>query len=373
MQTTSKVGRPSKYGSPMSGYQRVAESRARRNGKKVELSHNLFNNMLTTLSKPNILPFESTSLEVTPSIASDWLSNFNYKHQRKIRPLHVNSLARMMENGCFRQKTQINFMKLGSDFYLTNGQHTLSAIVKSGVFQNLCVIVSNAKTMCDIADDFARHDTHLTRQLSDSLHAHELDVEIGVTKTDLQFISAASLYLSFLKGESNRSSIRSYTNDEKLVIVRKYGYLGRDALSFFVGNTQKTYLTRKTTLAVVMACKEATENAGDFWTALANDDGLRANDPRKTLLEWLKLKMTAGSSWGAVNSKKQTANDHELVKGIASAWNAWVEGRQLKCIKINFDSATVELNRVGVFNVKQESKNLSSDKTGSGIEDRVMQ
>ena len=303
-------------------------------------------------------PTESISFKVTPEIAANWLANHNYEHQRNIRAYHVQALARTMEAGQFREKTQINFMRLGDSFHLTNGQHTLSAIEKSGIAQNLCVIVSVARCMNDVADDFSRHDTHLTRQLSDALSAHEVDKELGVTKTQLQWISAASLYLRFLKGEVTFKGNTHSTHDEKIETIRKYGIIGKEALSFFEGHTNKSYLTRKTTLAIAMLCHEASNHAGEFWAAIAMDDGLKANDPRKVLLEWLKSRVTTGGAYGMSTLSKKTTTDPDFIKGIASAWNAWIESRELKIIRTDHDASTVVFKGVGELTVKRQTANF---------------
>jgi len=296
------------------------------------------------------LPKENVSFLVTEYIADDWLKNHNYKHQRELKQTHINSLSRMMINGVFRQKTQINFMRLGNSYHLTNGQHTLSAIVKSKCAQNLSVIVSIAKTEEDIADDFSRHDTHLTRKFADSLVAHEVDVRIGVTRTQLNWITAGAIHAEFLKGATRSKSKTSITHDEKLQIVNKYVDIGKSTIEFFSGKTNNAYLTRKTTIAAAMLCNEKHEHAHEFWAEMAKDDGLKTGDPRKTLLEWLRSKTTGGGR--NYNTGKTIVADHEFIKAMAACWNAWIDGRELKIIKYDFSAKDVEFKSVGTFNAR---------------------
>ena len=297
-------------------------------------------------------PIEGMSVMVTPKIASVWRRKWHYSGQRVFKQWHCDNLIKMMKQNIFRPKTQISFVVVDGKFYLTNGQHTLAAIELSNTTQELCVVVSHGKTMEDVADDFARHDTHLTRQFADSLVAHSVHDELGVSNTALNAITAAVSYYAFLRGEiGTRPSM--LTHDQKLILVRKYGHLGATAYRYFDGATNKNYLIRKTSLASAMLCAEKHDGAEEFWTAIALDDGLRQGDPRKTLLEWLRQRNTPGGRYGTSSSETKIANDHEMVKAIAAAWNAWIDNRELKQIKYNFDAQTVKFAQIGEFYVRR--------------------
>lgn len=301
-------------------------------------------------------PTESMSVMVTPQMASVWRRKWHYDGQRTFRQWHCDNLVRMMKARIFRPKTQVSFVVVDGKFYLTNGQHTLAAIELSNTTQELCVVVSNGATMEDVADDFSRHDTNLTRQFADSLVAHAVHDELGVALTALHSITGAVAYYALLRGEiSFRSNM--LTHDQKLVLVRKYGRLGATAYRYFDGATNKSFLMRRTTLAPAMLCAEKHDGADEFWTAVARDDGLRQSDPRKTLLEWLRNRTTPGGRSGSSSSSDlKVAADHELVKGVAAAWNAWIQNRELKMIKVNFDATTVKFDHVGEFVVRAAPK-----------------
>jgi hypothetical protein len=297
-------------------------------------------------------PIESISVMVTPHLASVWRKKWHYIGQRDFRQWHCDNLVRMIKAGIFRKKTQIAFVEVGGVFYLTNGQHTLAAIELANTTQELSVIITRGGSMDDVADDFSRHDTHLTRKFADSLVAHSVHEELGTTITVLQAVSTASAYYAFLHGEV-QSKTTLLTHDAKLAIVRKYGRLGVGAYNYFDGATNKSFLTRKTTLASAMLCKHYRGDAANsFWPDIALDDGLRLGDPRKTLLEWLRQRVTPGGAYATVRASMKTAPDHELMKGIAAAWNAWVSGRDLKQIKINFEAKTATFESVGEFIVR---------------------
>lgn len=297
-------------------------------------------------------PTESISVMVTPQMASVWRKKWHYSGQRTFRQGHCDNLVRMMKEGIFRPKTQVAFVLAGGKFHMTNGQHTLAAVELSRMTQELCVVVSNGATMEDVADDFSRQDTHMTRRFGDSLIAHGVHEELGVSISVLHHITAAVAYYASLRGEIN-VRLSAMTHDQKLQLVRKHGHLATKAYSYLAGATNREFLTRRTTLACVMLCAEAHDGAEAFWTGVARDDGLRQGDPRKTLLEWLRLRGTTSAR--VVGGERKFAADHELVKGIATAWSAWVQNRELKVIKGNFDGAVANFERIGSFVVRRQA------------------
>ena len=287
---------------------------------------------------------------VTSEGARYWLSHFNYDKQRKIRPAHVSQLALEMQEGRFREKTQVNFCKLDDTFHLTNGQHTLSAIVQSGVSCLLSVVVLEVEDEEQIADDFTRHDTHLTRTMSDSLIAHNMHDWLGVSRTDLGYIASACVYRLFMEGRIQTRAQQQVSHDVKLNAVREYGSSGTYALRLFDGRIRDmNFLRRKTTLAPAMiAWDHDPILCGNFYGVMAEDDGLRRKDPRKTLLDFLRMTTTLGGAFTAAAGKKPMP-DHMLVKAQALAWNAFVDDRELSFLRPDRQAKTVTFRRIGTY------------------------
>lgn len=285
---------------------------------------------------------------VSPGVARDWLANYNYEHQRNIRPAHVANLRKEIESGRFRQKTQINFCSMDGHYFLTNGQHTLSAIAGSGNSVLLSVIVLQVADKSEIADDFSRHDTHLTRQISDSLVAHEIDKHFGITRTEMNIVSAACMQYAYMVGEIPLRAHGGFSNDEKLAITRRHGWLAVKCVKLLCCAGGRSYLTRKTTVAACMITMNSCPDiCAEFFMGIAKDDGLKQGDPRKTILNAF-LNTVSGSVSG-VRVAKDRKSDHEFVKMIAVAWNAFVSRKSLSLIRINFDSREVTFDKCGTF------------------------
>jgi hypothetical protein len=305
-----------------------------------------------------ILPRDGYTV-VDAEAAAIWLSTWNYVHQRPIRPHHVANLATEMEQGRFRQKVQINFCCIGGGgvHYLVNGQHTLSAIVASKVPQLLSIVVTDVADAAAVADEFARHDTHLTRKLSESLVAHEIDRLLGVNRTELQWIaSACSLYGDMISDRGTCSMgyfAKRLTNDSKLQAIQQYGRLGVDALRVMNGVSGKnnSYLTRRTTLACVMHVYQwSPEQCRKFYGEMSLDDGLRIGDPRKTLLEYFRERVTGGGGHSVGATRKITPN-HYFILAQAAAFNAFITNRQLKILRFDKDAKEVEFVGPGIVRV----------------------
>jgi len=301
------------------------------------------------LSDVDCIPMDGNQI-VTPVMAKEWLDLFYYKHQRRIRPYHVKNLKQEILNNRFREKTQIGFCEFAGWYYLVNGYHTLNALIEANCSILLNVAVNKVSSIDDVAAEYSRHDTHLTRPLSDALAAYEVAEKNNLTKTQVGLISAAAIYLAGIKGEIPKKSSSQLSNDDKVEITNNYINLGKKALWVIKGNEKKNYFKRKSTLGTIMLCLEAAPNmAENFWVPLVEDDGLRKGDPRKTLLSFLQESGTTGGGFRVkINTKKYT--EHELIKAIARAWNAFYDRRELKIIRYNFEDKTVTLKGVGTFN-----------------------
>jgi hypothetical protein len=51
-------------------------------------------------------------------------------------------------------------------------------------------------------------------------------------------------------------------------------------------------------------------------------------------------------------SESRVATDHEMIKAISVAWNCWMNSRELKLIKVNFDAGVAKFDGVGELAVK---------------------
>jgi hypothetical protein len=309
----------------------------------------------TTNYAPRHHPVEGVQT-VSPKQALMWFDAFRYEHQRKIRNYHVNTLAHEMSRGRFLDKTSIHFCVVTSgphkEYALVNGQHTLQAIIKSDRPANLMVIVNQCETWAEVADQFARHDTHLTRQLTDSLAAHEVDSHFGITKTELKWITAATLYYAYIIDAIPHKAAARISHDSKLNLVMDHGESFRPCLSIVSGfkGAANAWATRKTTFAAMRIMYEYDPTTATlFWRGILEDDGLKKGDPRKALLRMFQSTGTAG---GGADLSRRSINDSQWMKAISLAWNAYAEHRSIAFLKVPLQSVkTVSFTGIGAFRV----------------------
>jgi hypothetical protein len=91
-----------------------------------------------------------TVMIITPALAKTWLANYNHGN-RPIKPTTVAKYARAMKAS--RWRPGVGMIQFAEDGRLINGQHTLSAIVASGVSQEMIVTRGARSEDQDVMDD----------------------------------------------------------------------------------------------------------------------------------------------------------------------------------------------------------------------------
>lgn len=280
----------------------------------------------------------SSIFNVDPSQAQVWISRNNYENQRPIRSSHVSYLASEIAKGRFIDGTAIHFAELNGDLKLVNGQHTLSAIIKSGCPQRLTVTITKVSSDLEIAQLYFRHDNHLTRQISDAFRALNLDEETGLNLTQQQWVgSAIYVLMSGLGVSGNFRGIKTRISRDDL--AKGVVNLAEPAKNYFncifgVRPAIHRALTRRASVAVALVTfYYSPVMSVDFWKQVAFTNNVKIGDPRKTLSELL---VEVGMIGGGAGKRSASTSYHS--RAISVAWNAFFEGRDLKLIKVYEDS-----------------------------------
>lgn len=264
--------------------------------------------------------------------AQKWLEDCHYEGQRAPRPDHVKYLAEEMQCGTFLQGTPIHFAECNGSKYLVNGQHTLRAIVRCGIPQELTVIHLPCKTMEDVAIAYGVIDTQLKRSASDMFSAMGLRDELGLNHTQLNKLYTA---VKLIRVEFAPKSTKTIHNSEVVSWIRSYSV---DAKKYFnvVSNAPQTMrngLYRGVTVALGVvtfrySAKKYTETVVEnFWNGVAFDDGIKNNDPRKPANTHILT--TNFSGGGLSQSRKNVVSESYSARYIANCFNAFVEKREL--------------------------------------------
>lgn len=269
---------------------------------------------------------------ITPEMAFEMLSSSDHEYQRPLRKVRVEFLAKEMKAGNFLSNT-IAFCINGSDKkYLVNGQHTLNAIFESGVSVNLPIQTFHVSSKDDIGSVYARIDKQQKRSRADTFRAYDMEHKLDMTYTAVNRFGACAFYmLNNFKGQNEKTMISEFEIMDFMVEWQQY------AKQFFVSiemsGSLRIPLERKEVFALGIMTSRHSKRADDFWHFVATDDGLHVGDPRKTLHNWLGESGVSGGNVGFTR-KKRIIRTSESIRCIVTAWNAFIEGRQLKILSI---------------------------------------
>lgn len=268
---------------------------------------------------------------VTPAIADRYLRLGEYELQRSTSPIHIEELAEEMEAGRFQEGTTIDIAELGERFFLINGRHTCSAIVKSGLAQRLCVKKHRVSNEREVGAIYARLDIQKTRTPFERLRALGVADSFDLNQHEISAINGGLklILAQFRNQPSSKIQTRSVDRaifksaerwaegfDEYRHQIQQF----KEAINFEeqVGERRRFLRTGVTAIALV-TLRHQGKKAWDFWASAAADDGLRAHSPAHRLNMWLHVNR-ARSGGAALNQARY----------IASCWNAHYEGRQLR-------------------------------------------
>ena len=277
-----------------------------------------------------MITISSSNLEkVTPKLAKKWLHQNTFERQRNMRPLHRDTLAKEIQSGRFIQGTQIHFVQCDQDRFLVNGQHTLSAIVKSGIAVTLSVLVSDADTMEEVAALYSRHDNHLSRSILDAIKARDIHKQIGMSLNQARKVASA---VRFIQSGFRNSGGRIH-REEILSEIKNWEEEGNAFLTAIEKGYLDTILMMKASVLSIalVTFRHEEELAMKFWKQVANDDGLNRGDPRKTLHEFIN--MTRVKQGSIIHNAKVVTQPY-TARAVAKAWNAFHAGKSLAHIQV---------------------------------------
>lgn len=271
--------------------------------------------------------FGSTEIEVvmvTPEMAREIRTNCHFERQRAISLSNVQRLAREMLEGRFIPGSPIYIGVLPDDSWLIlNGNHTLEAVVLADMPLLLSFIRQPVADIEEAGCIYARQDVHRTRTWQDTYRARGMESLMPGFK-GVEHLGAAVPYIAGNFQESFRR-VRMDTRESRLAMMEAWAPYGRLYHESMQGASKP--ITRMLVRGAVMSVglvtfRYAPMKAQEFWSSVAADDGLRANDTRKVLLDWLRD-----------NSTFKGDNRVLASKAVASCWNAWCMKEDRKFIR----------------------------------------
>lgn len=253
---------------------------------------------------------------VDADLARFILENHNYKAQRNIKPYQVRRLAVQMKNGEFTPGSQMTFAVLpDGSAHLVNGQHRLKAIIEVDTQVEFQIRINEAADEAELSRLYYREDyTSAPRTANDVAKALDLAGTYKVSKT----VASAAFMCGVIIADGLRAAGGRYedetlnTADGRKAAIEPYWPQVRRYDE--IVNKADAQLRRKLIVASVMAValvtlKHQPEKAIPFWTGVAENNGLRKGDPRRSLVVALLSR----------NFRRSI----EIMATISTAWGHW--------------------------------------------------
>ena len=272
------------------------------------------------------------------------MQNENYDLNRSMRSRHIQNLARKMENGEFKSGSVIHFAKIGGGYVLMDGQHRLSAVIKSKKPMEFVCVYNEYKDRKSMREAYSVIDTNLKRSVHDYIKSRNLTSQIPISKTNLSFMFSA-LRQTFSRFYGlDRDSM---TNED----LEKFAFLFKEEvieLSELLERlpSDRIFIRLAGLLGVMLyTLKHWNEKARPFWKRFLHSEDFKSDDPRKVLLNFLE-KMRNDLRVGRLTTTKVK------VKGTEIAWNAYVSGQKITSIKID-DPNVLDFKGIDVDELKE--------------------
>lgn len=271
-------------------------------------------------------------VKMAPGVAQRILDEMNFKGQRNVREARVIKHQTRISSGLWKASFPVTIVILPTgEMWLVDGQHRLTAIARNSQSWPVTVILAKAESEQDARRLYAGFDEpDSKRSAHEVIDAVGLSDELGLPRAFTSRLFAAMPILrnsleplSGCEIEAGKY-VRLFGTDARLSDI---GEWKKEAEQYFQALKKTTGKIRaKMNTAGVMSVALYTfryqpAKAHQFWHGLAENDGLRRDDPRATLLRDM-MERTAN-----------TGSNRQTVQVPAAAWNAFCEGRPLKIIK----------------------------------------
>lgn len=271
---------------------------------------------------------------VAPGVAERILAETNFPGQRKLKIARVEERKLWIEHNLWQPGFPITFVVFpDGTIWLVDGQHRLRAIFEIG--RNIQVKIN----LIDVIDErharaiyagFDKSDS--TRSDAEILEAANIMERLGVTRSTARSAFRAMTLLNNNMEPSRGVSVDSWNARSTESRMQSLGVWINEIQAYEKAcNGAETWLKNKLYSAGCMAValytiRHQRIKAIEFWTSVANDDGLSKGDPRKTLIDDFK------------NRTNTSGNIRQSVQQPSLAWNAWMKGETRKIIKCLSDA-----------------------------------
>jgi hypothetical protein len=277
---------------------------------------------------------------IDPAEAEHMVTTMRYENQRPLRERKVQEYADEMLRGAFRELTQIFIAIYHGRHVILDGQHRLSAVIRSGTPHVFTIVEKEVDTEEELARIYSTTDIGARRTSGDIYGAYALAEEFGLTKSNLDRLGAA---VKFMLTGCVRTG-EQFRHDAVIPLMRLYAPYMRQYISL-VGSGDSTRpimiaARRSSTVTAALltlrfsapkAEREGRPPVINFWVGVFTDDGLKIGDPRKAAFR--HLSETRVQAVHATHGTTITQPPYS-VRYLGSCLNAYIKGENLRYAKV---------------------------------------
>jgi hypothetical protein len=244
-----------------------------------------------------------------------------YQGQRAVRPHHVLFLRHLIRSGHWRQGSEIHLARIGSERFLINGQHTLTAIMYEHTPVWLSIVEMEVQTLDEVTHLYEAFDRNLTRSLDDIYQADPHIRALEWSRAQLRVVSGAVTQLGpGFTADQGRSEVSLMLRDPfvRSALLQDWSPEAANAFNGMVPSKVRAALFRSACMGVLLVTyRFQAEQAHLFWPAVCRDSGLTEGQPERALVHFL------------LATPARSLQSPSYARHVASAWNAFLDKRKL--------------------------------------------
>lgn len=265
--------------------------------------------------------------DLTPAQAADFLTHWQYRKQRIIRRLRVETYVQQMMSGDWTYRTELNVGVLpDGSCYLLNGYHRLTALTQVSdptITLPVRVVYTLMEDEQDMANYYGVMDIGGTRSSRDAVRAQDL-AEAWNVAPDLLVTAgaAAALIMTDFSGGRSHSwhSLVGRSIPARIRFLREWEAELVQANNIIkpAVKSVKKYFNRQAVVGVMLlTLRHAPDKAYEFWSAVVSGEGLYLGDPQMTLRNYLQATPTS------------KVHEHVYARYVANCWNAFYREQKM--------------------------------------------
>lgn len=301
---------------------------------------------------------------VTVEKAISMLERYSYERQRPLNEFTVKIYRDALKEGTFTKGSQMHIAYTPDGVgYLINGQHRLWAIIESQVPLQVSLLESQVDTIEEVNALYYREDANQRRTITDSIRATALSSNTGLSAAYLRKVASAVKLIEITNFRTFGASRSIVSPDRALKLLEPWietAHTYKDLVDA-MRPCDRNRMTTSPIMSVAMAIlRDCPEKGYEFWAGVALDDGLKRNDPRKTLLDFI---------WKADSNKgKSRLNATYIARAVANCWNAFYGNEQLPVVTVPQPQLEAPIDLLGTtFRKKAAVKAKKEKKAAAAI------